>query len=103
MGKKIFRLTETELRGLIRESVNRVLNEGTTDQAMFNSWDTIKGQMGAEAMLDAIYNYMNTDEIAEIIRLLKRDYDVNDVEDADYEEVEGDDPSWEWADYEEIK
>ena len=101
MGKKIFRLTETELRGLIRESVNRVLNEGTTDQAMFNSWDSIKEQMGAEAMLDAIYNYMNADEIAEIIRLLKRDYDVNDVEDADYEELDSEEP--EWADYEEIK
>lgn len=100
MGKKIFRLTEAELRNLIKESVNRVLNEGTNDQAMFNSWDAIKGQMGAEAMLDAIYNYMNADEIAEIIRLLKRDYDVNDVEDAEYEEI--DNPDAEWADYEEI-
>ena len=100
MGKKIFRLTETELRNLIKESVNRVLNEGTTDQAMFNSWDAIKGQMGADAMLDAIYNYMNADEIGEIIRLLKRDYDVNDVEDAEYEEI--DSPDAEWADYEEI-
>ena len=90
MGKKIFRLTESELRGLIRESVNRVLNEGTTDQNMFNQWDDIKEQIGAEAMLDAIYNYMSSDEIAEIVRLIKRDYDINDVEDAEYEEFDDD-------------
>ena len=90
MGKKIFRLTESELRGLIRKSVNRVLNEGTTDQNMFNQWDDIKEQIGAEAMLDAIYNYMSSDEVAEIVRLIKRDYDINDIEDAEYEEFDDD-------------
>lgn len=90
MGKKIFRLTESELRGLIRKSVNRVLNEGTTDQNMFNQWDDIKEQIGAEAMLDAIYNYMSSDEVAEIVRLIKRDYDINDVEDTEYEEFDDD-------------
>lgn len=102
MKKKIFRLTESELRNLVKESVNRVLSEGTTDQDMYNQWDNIKENLGAEAMLDAIYNYMSSDEVAEIVRLLQRDYDINDIEDAEYEEVEGDDPDWEWADYEEI-
>ena len=99
--KKIFRITESELKNLVKESVKRVIKEGTTDQQLYNAWDNIMASMGAENMLMAIYNYMPSDEIAEMVRLLKRDYDVNDIEDAEYEELDSEEP--EWADYEEIK
>ena len=99
--KKIFRITESELKNLVKESVKRVINEGTTDQQLYNTWDNIAATIGPENMLMAIYNYMSSDEIAEIVRLLKRDYDVNDSEDAEYEELDSEEP--EWADYEEIK
>lgn len=98
--KKIIRLTESELKNLVKESVTKILNEGTTDQQLYNAWDTIMASMGAENMLMAIYNYMPSDEIAEIVRLLQRDYDINDIEDAEYEELDSEEP--EWAEYEEV-
>ena len=99
--KKIFRITESELKNLVKESVKRVIKEGTTDQQLYSTWDNIAAAIGPENMLMAIYNYMPSDEIAEMVRLLKRDYDVNDIEDAAYEELDTEEP--EWADYEEIK
>ena len=98
--KKIIRLTESELKNLVKESVTKILNEGTTEQQLYNAWDTIMASMGAENMLMAIYNYMPSDEIAEIVRLLQRDYDINDIEDAEYEELDSEEP--EWAEYEEV-
>lgn len=72
------KLSESKLRTIVRNSVRKVMNEGSTDQQLYNQWLDIKEQIGAEAFLDVIWNCLNSDQISSIIKLaIKNEYISN--------------------------
>lgn len=71
-------LSESKLRNIVRESVRKVMNEGSTDQQLYNQWLDIIEQIGAEKFLDVIWNCLNSDQISSIIKLaIKNEYIPN--------------------------
>ena len=85
MKKQTIKLNEAQLNKLIKESVKKVLREGTTDQTLEDAWINAKEQIGAEAFLDALYAALDEDTIRENLEYIDRMYDLGlfaeDVED----------------------
>lgn len=48
------RINESMLKSIVRNSVKRVLNEGSTNQNLYNQWLDIQETIGAEQFLDCI-------------------------------------------------
>ena len=75
------RMSESYLRNLvsdvtakfIRESRRRNLREGTTDLDVANKWFDAVDYAGPQAIIDAVYNYLNNDQLAEMVELFERD------------------------------
>jgi hypothetical protein len=65
MKKNTIKLTESDLKRIISESVKRVLKEGTSDSHIYDTWEELKMTIGAETMLDCIYNWSSSDEISQ--------------------------------------
>lgn len=83
--KQTVKLTESELRHLISESVRKALNEGTTDERDIENWDRAKEMLGADTMLDAFMSYMNCDQIHQLLEWLNDDYELGfDNEEEDF-------------------
>ena len=85
MRKQTIRLNEAQLNKLIKESVKKVLREGTTDKTLENAWINAQERMGAEGFLDALYAALDEDTIRENLEYIDRMYDLGlfaeDVED----------------------
>jgi len=63
------------------------LKEGmTTDNPKYNKWYKAKEMLGADTMLDAIWQYLDVSMIENIIDWLNQDYELwNDDEEEDEE------------------
>ena len=82
--KQRIRLTETDLHRIIKESVREVLNEGSYNNEGLEQWEHVKETIGAENMLNCIWNYLDDTQIKDIIECFKQD-DILPSEDDDYE------------------
>ena len=96
MAKKLIKLTEADLRNIVKESVNkiliehdmyalgresvvngkRVIKEGSTSQEAFNYWDDIKEMLGADKMIMELWNWLDSDSIDGFIQHIDRNYDL---------------------------
>jgi len=76
---KIIKINEDKFNKLI-------LKEGTTDQMVMDMWDEAAGVMGADAMLDALYKFLDTDTIQNFVETLKREYELPIGQEYDEEE-----------------
>lgn len=83
--KRRIRLTEGQLRNIIRSNVKRALNEGSTDQTLYNKWLDIIDNVGAEAFLDNIWNWLSSDQLEQIVEYAIQDGLIDDEEDVDEE------------------
>ena len=83
--KRRIRLTEGQLRNIIRSNVKRALNEGSTDQTLYNKWMDIVENVGAEAFLDNIWNWLSSDQLEQIVEYAIQDGLIDDEEDVDEE------------------
>ena len=83
--KRRIRLTEGQLRNIIRSNVKRALNEGSTDQTLYNKWMDIIENVGAEAFLDNIWNWLSSDQLEQIVEYAIQDGLIDDEEDVDEE------------------
>ena len=83
--KRRIRLTEGQLRNIIRSNVKRALNEGSTDQTLYNKWMDIIDNVGAEAFLDNIWNWLSSDQLEQIVEYAIQDGLIDDEEDVDEE------------------
>jgi hypothetical protein len=81
------KINEKQLRKLIQESITNILKEGSTNPSDYDRWDNIKETIGADQMLDAIFNAMDVSEIEEMLEFLEREYEINSGYD-DYDEEE---------------
>lgn len=76
MKKNTIKLTESQLNKVIAESVKKVLREGmTSDNPAYEKWETIKEYLGAEQMLEDIFQYLDSSKLEQIIEWFDQDYD----------------------------
>ena len=89
--KKTIRLTESDLKHIIRKSVNKLLKEGTTSTVAMEKWDELKEQVGCEQMVNDIFNYLNCDQIDQLIEWFNQDYELWDDKPEEIEDDEEED------------
>lgn len=73
---KRIRLTEGDIHRIVKESVNKIIKEGTTDRDVQSMWDEAQEMMGAESMLEALYDYLDCDTIEDFVQVLIRLYEL---------------------------
>lgn len=83
--KRRIRLTEGQLCNIIRSNVKRALNEGSTDNSLYNKWMDIIENVGAEAFLDNIWNWLSSDQLEQIVEYAAQDGLIDDEEDVEEE------------------
>lgn len=85
MKKKQIRLSEARLHQIIKENIKKALKEGmTSDNTAFDKWEQIKETLGAETMVDNIFQYLDSSTLEQLVEWFNQDYDLFD----DYEEEE---------------
>lgn len=89
--KRQIKLTENDLHRMIKESVYRVLNEGTTDTTDMDAWERCKKMVGADTMLGELEKWFDSDSYHQFLEHMDRYYelglfgdDSDDEEEYDY-------------------
>lgn len=68
------KLNEKSLRAIIAESLKKVLNEGmTVDNQALEKWKYLEDTVGAEIMLDCIFQWSDSSQIEEWIQWFKEE------------------------------
>jgi hypothetical protein len=80
------KIKEDKLRQLIKESIIRALNEGTSDETLMDRWDNLVEALGAQEMCNALFKAMSHDQIEEMVEFLERTYEVGDTYGPNYDE-----------------
>lgn len=77
------RLTEGKLNQIIRESIKKTLKEGfATGDESYDKFEQIKEILGADEMINDIYNYLDDTTLKKLIEYFNQDYDLfNDFDD----------------------
>ena len=92
MNKKdleLYRITEDDLKVIMESVLKRVLKEGSTETQHLRTWEDLKEMIGAEAMLDMIWNILSTDQLAHIITSIQHElsadgFDFQNDDDIEY-------------------
>lgn len=97
--KRTIRLNESKLRHIIMEQVKKAIYEGSASKDVYDKWETIKEMMGADRMLDEVWNFLSGDDIEDFIEHVNRYYDIfpeedEEEEDEDYDEDEDDEEDY---------
>ena len=69
-------MNNNRLRQIIRESIYKAINEGTTSHDIFEKWELLKEQVGCEQMVNDIFNYLSSDQLEQLIEWFDQDYDL---------------------------
>ena len=69
-------MNNNRLRQIIRESIYKAINEGTTSDDIFEKWELLKEQVGCEQMVSDIFNYLTSVQLDELIECFNDDYDL---------------------------
>lgn len=82
--KKQIQITEADLHTLVRESVTRILKESMgNDYSVYQEWEELVQTLGAETVLEAIYQAASTDQIMEWIEDIRKQNDLDYFEEED--------------------
>ena len=74
-------MNNNRLRQIIRESIYKAINEGTTSDDTFEKWELLKEQVGCEQMVNDIFNYLSSDQLEQLIEWFNQDYDLFNQDD----------------------
>ena len=69
-------MNNNRIQQIIRESIYKVINEGTTSNDAFEKWELLKEQVGCEQMISDIFNYLSSDQLDKLIEYFNDDYDL---------------------------
>ena len=69
-------MNNNRIQQIIRESIYKVINEGTTSNDTFEKWELLKEQVGCEQMISDIFNYLSSDQFDKLIEYFNDDYDL---------------------------
>lgn len=81
-GRKANAKTPTEppvaesIRRMIKESIYKAINEGTTSYDTIQKWDLLQEQIGCEQMVSDIFNYLSSVQLDDLIECFNDDYDL---------------------------
>ena len=64
------------IRRMIKESIYRAINEGTTSDDTFEKWEILKEQLGCEQMVSDIFTYLSSDQLEQLVEWFNQDYDL---------------------------
>lgn len=84
------RINESMLKSIVRNSVKRVLNEGSTNQNLYNQWLDIQETIGAEQFLDCIWDWLSDTDLKAIVSYAIQDGYIPDPDENDDEDWDGD-------------
>ena len=84
------RINESMLKSIVRNSVKRVLNEGSTNQNLYNQWLDIQETIGAEQFLDCIWNWLSDTDLEAIVSYAIQDGYIQDPDENDDEDWDDD-------------
>ena len=69
-------MNQNRIKQIVRESLYRAINEGTTSDDTFEKWEILKEQVGCEQMVDAIFSYLSSDQLEQLVEWFNQDYDL---------------------------
>ena len=69
-------MKNNRIQQIIRESIYKVINEGTTSYDTMEKWDLLQEQIGCEQMVSDIFNYLTSVQLDELIECFNDDYDL---------------------------
>ena len=90
MKKNTYRITEHDLKHIMESVMKRVLTEGSSETSDFNTWEDFKEMLGADKMLDMIWNYLSADQLRDIMDSIRQELAADgyyeDFDDDDYDD-----------------
>ena len=87
MKKNTYRITEGDLKCIMESVMKRVLTEGSSETSDLSTWEDFKEMLGADRMLDMIWNYLSADQLRDIMASIRQELDMDgSYEDFDYED-----------------
>ena len=69
-------MNNNRIQQIIRESIYKVINEGTTYDDTIQKWELLKEQVGCEQMVSDIFNYLSSDQLEQLVEWFNQDYDL---------------------------
>lgn len=69
-------MNKNKIQQIIRECIYKTLNEGTTFDDTIQKWELLKEQVGCEQMVEDIFNYLNSDQLDQLVEWFNQDYDL---------------------------
>ena len=69
-------MNNNRLQQIIRESIYKAINEGTTSYDTMEKWDLLQEQVGCEQMISDIFNYLSSDQLDKLIEYFNDEYDL---------------------------
>ena len=77
-------MNNNRIQQIIRESIYKAINEGTTDDDTIQKWEILKEQLGCEQMVSDIFNYLSSDQLEQLIEWFDQDYDLFNQDDDEW-------------------
>ena len=69
-------MNNNRIQQIIRESIYKAINEGTTSDDTFEKWEILKEQLGCEEMVNDIFTYLSSDQLEQLVEWFNQDYDL---------------------------
>ena len=69
-------MNKNKIQQIIRECIYKTINEGTSFEDTIQKWEMLKEQLGCEQMVDCIFDYLNSDQLDQLVEWFNQDYDL---------------------------
>ena len=69
-------MNKNRIQQIIRECIYKTINEGTSFEDTIQKWELLKEQVGCEQMVEDIFNYLNSDQLDQLVEWFNQDYDL---------------------------
>jgi hypothetical protein len=69
-------MNKNKIQQIIRECIYKTINEGTSFEDTIQKWELLKEQVGCEQMVEDIFNYLNSDQLDQLVEWFNQDYDL---------------------------
>lgn len=80
MAKNLYRITENDLKVIMESVTKRVLKEGSSETEDLHTWEDIKETIGADTMLDMIWNFLDVDQLKDLMSSMIRQCEMDGIE-----------------------
>lgn len=92
------RLSEKKLANIVKNSVRKVLKEGSADAWVYDAFEELVNELGVEKVLNELYKWTDQDSLIGFINHVRDDYDMN-IESEDEDEEDEDEEEYDDYDY----